>query len=646
MKIFFASQSFYPNIGGVSTYLLNLSKGLIQRGNEVVEVHLRPPNEPSESFVKGIKVFRIPKEPLNEELLKGYSNFKERIYKECHGEGESFKKEPLITYGYDEYHKINLAIGRQIEELLEKNPTEIVHIHDFQLLLIYRNIPRGIPVILTWHIPFIDSISKHLRQFLIKHTKDFDKVIFSCEEYARSAIKAGLPSEKVEIIHPIANTVMFKPKDYSNELKEQYKISDDCKIMLCVQRIDSKSGHIQLIRAMPKIIEKFPKVKLMFVGGESLTSKISQERAKYENEVYGLIKSLNLQEHIIFIGSVDYEKLPMYYNSADIVALTSKNEGFGLAITEGMSCGKPIIGTNVPGIALQVRDGINGFLVEVGDFEKTAERILDLLTNDKLRERMGKASLVIVKSKFEMSKGIDKHFQLYRSLIKEKTDWRLEKIKLDDVSAIITDFDRTITDEPGVVDDTILRELESLNKPLILVTGRDLQYVKNLYKKYPMWDCIVAENGSCVYFPNSELCWKFTSDKFEKAKRIVRRSNFPANIGSGIISASNLLENKLKEMLNSIKGYIGFRTNVDEIMVLPRGIDKGVSLKLALDYLAIDPKKSIIIGDGENDIDLFTSPGFKVAVANADERLKMFADEVTKKPSTEGVLEIIQKLRM
>ena len=87
MKIFFASQSFYPQVGGVSTYLLNLARGLIQRGNEVVEVHLRPPNEPSEELIKGIRVFRIPKEPLNEDLLKGYSNFKERIYKECHGEG-------------------------------------------------------------------------------------------------------------------------------------------------------------------------------------------------------------------------------------------------------------------------------------------------------------------------------------------------------------------------------------------------------------------------------------------------------------------------------------------------------------------------------------------------------------------------------
>src|SRR3989338_1302144 len=232
MKIFFASQSFYPHIGGVSTYLLNLAKGLMQRGNEVVEVHLRTPNEPSEDVVKGIKVFRIPREPLKDDLLKGYSNFKERIYKECHGEGEFFKKEPLITYGYDEYHQINSALGKQIEGLLEKNPTEIVHIHDFQLLLIYRNTPRGVPVILTWHIPFIDTISKHLKQFLVRHMKEYDKVIFSTKEYAESAIRAGLPANKAEVFYPIADTNLFKPKKYGNFLRLKYNIPEDHKIIL------------------------------------------------------------------------------------------------------------------------------------------------------------------------------------------------------------------------------------------------------------------------------------------------------------------------------------------------------------------------------------------------------------------------------
>src|SRR3989344_7788049 len=173
-----------------------------------------------------------------------------------------------------------------------------------------------------------------------------------------------------------------------------------------------------------------------------------------------------------------------------------------------MSCGRPMIGTNVPGIALQVKNGVNGFLVDVGNIDETADRILKLLENYGLREKMGMESIKIVKSRFEMSKGIDRHYQLYRRLIKEKTDLRLEKIKLDDVSAIITDFDRTITDKPGLVDEVVIKELESLNKPLFLVTGRDMKYIKNLYKKHPVWDCIIAENGSCVYFPSSDRVWR------------------------------------------------------------------------------------------------------------------------------------------
>lgn len=646
MKIFFASQSFYPNIGGVSTYLLNLARGLIQRGNEVVEVHLRTPNEPNEDVIEGIKVFRIPREPLKDELLRGYSNFKERIYKECHGEGEFFKKEPLITYGYDEYHQINRSLGKQIEELLEKNPSEIVHIHDFQLLLIYRNIPRGIPTILTWHIPFVDSISKHLKQFLIRHMKEFDKVIFSCEEYARSAIRAGLPREKAEIIHPITDTHLFRPREYDGQLKAMYNIPKKSRLILCVQRIDSKSGHTQLIKAMSKVVKKFPDAKLMFVGGQSLTGKISREREKYEQEVEELIESLSLKEHVIFTGNVEYGKLPMYYNSADIVALTSKNEGFGLALTEGMACGKPAIGTNVGGIAYQIKDRVNGFLVETGDFEGTADRILELLRNEKLREKMGKEGLKIAKSSLNTTIGIDRHHQLYRSLIKEKSDLRLEKIRLDDISAIITDFDRTITDEPGIVNESVLKELESLNKPLVLVTGRSMGYVKRLYDKFPVWDCIVAENGTCVYFPSSGLFWSFTSDKFEEARMILKKSRFPAIFGNVVVSISKVLEAKSKELLDEIKGYVGFRTNVDEVMLLPRGIDKGVSVKLALAFLGIDPKKTIVIGDGENDIDLFKNPGFKVAVSNAAYRLKLFADEVTENPSANGVIEIIRKLKM
>ncbi len=211
---------------------------------------------------------------------------------------------------------------------------------------------------------------------------------------------------------------------------------------------------------------------------------------------------------------------------------------------------------------------------------------------------------------------------------------------------MITDFDRTITDEPGVVNEEVLREMKSLNKPLILVTGRTLSYTKTLYKKYPIWDCIIGENGCFVYVPSNGLTWNFTSDEFEKAKKLLKDKHFPARFGSSVISVSLNDKEKLFKVGNHFINDLTFKINVDEIMVLPKGIDKGRSLRMTLDYFGIDPKNTVIVGDGENDVDLFTVPGYKVAVANAHEKLKAHADEVTKKPSTQGVLEIIGKLKM
>src|SRR3989304_2729663 len=71
MRILFASQSFFPNIGGVSTHLLNLGVGLQQRGHSVSEVHLRPPNAESYEEIRNISVFRVPKEPLDRKMLAG-----------------------------------------------------------------------------------------------------------------------------------------------------------------------------------------------------------------------------------------------------------------------------------------------------------------------------------------------------------------------------------------------------------------------------------------------------------------------------------------------------------------------------------------------------------------------------------------------
>ena len=79
-------------------------------------------------------------------------------------------------------------------------------------------------------------------------------------------------------------------------------------------------------------------------------------------------------------------------------------------------------------------------------------------------------------------------------------------------------------------------------------------------------------------------------------------------------------------------------------MILPKHVNKGIGVKMALDYLELDGENTLVVGDAENDVDLFGVPGYKVAVSNAHPRLKMLADEITEHPASAGMREIVDKL--
>ncbi len=654
MKIYYASQSFYPHIGGVSTYLLNLAREIVKKGNDVVEIHLRPSGEEGDDEIHGIEIRRVPRQPLDKNILKGYSKFKEAVYTESHYHKKEFTKPVDEMIGFSDFNKVNEYFGEEIKDLLEQEPADIVHIHDFQLLFSYRYVPRGTALVFTWHIPFIKEMSPTLSEFLVRNLKEYDKVVFSSQEYIDAAVKAGFPKEKAALIHPICNTQLFREMDIdSGEVRRHYKIPIHSKVILCVQRVDPKSGHEQLIKAMPHVLKKVPDAKLVFVGGKSMSNKLSKDREILHDNILKLIDDLGITKNVIWTGNIDYHKIPEIYNAADLVALCSRNEGFGLSVTEGMACGNPVVGTKVGGIPLQVKDGKNGFLVEVGDHKDTANKIVKILSDDKLRKTMRNNSLRIVDENFKMYIGIEKHLMLYNQVKKQKDEFhKVEYLDRQNIKAIITDLDRTIIDEPAKrefdpadFDKELLKELKRLNIDLILATGRTIKFVKKLCKKFKIWRCVVAENGAVLYFPPTDKTISINTSYMKKVKKIIKDLDLPETTTGKIITSNRYSDKELiEEKIGDLRENVELIQNVDELMMLPKGVDKGLGIRLAMLYMNIDIDKTIVIGDGENDVDMFLNPGFKVALENANEKLKNLANQITKYPATKGVREVIEKI--
>lgn len=122
---------------------------------------------------------------------------------------------------------------------------------------------------------------------------------------------------------------------------------------------------------------------------------------------------LGLGDHVTWTGVIE-ESLAPAYNAADVVCQASRwEEAFGATIAEAMSYARPVIGTRVGGIPEVIRHGETGFLVPRCDSAALAEKILLLLEDRDLRERLGQAGRRLAEEKFDLRKNVNELLQLY-----------------------------------------------------------------------------------------------------------------------------------------------------------------------------------------------------------------------------------------
>lgn len=212
--------------------------------------------------------------------------------------------------------------------------------------------------------------------------------------------------------------------------------------------------------------------------------------------------------------------------------------------------------------------------------------------------------------------------------------------------ALAVDYDGTLACEGKVSDEIInsLIELKDSGRKLIMVTGRQLDELKQLFDRIDLFDRIVAENGALIYRPQDEsqqLLAEPPSQKFiEKLKTLVT----PLMTGQVIVSTHQPHETTILEIIRDMGLELEIIFNKGAVMVLPSGVNKATGLNSALKELGLSMHNVIGIGDAENDHAFLRTVGLGIAVANANEAIKEIARFVTKKAYGEGVKEFIELL--
>jgi len=103
-------------------------------------------------------------------------------------------------------------------------------------------------------------------------------------------------------------------------------------------------------------------------------------------------QDLDIHDFVLFLGAKDQDVLPNYYAAAEMVVMPSHYESFGMVALEAMAMGRPVIASEVGGLAFLIQDGINGYHVPTRNPEALAEHIYELLANNQCREEMGRAA--------------------------------------------------------------------------------------------------------------------------------------------------------------------------------------------------------------------------------------------------------------
>jgi D-inositol-3-phosphate glycosyltransferase len=210
-------------------------------------------------------------------------------------------------------------------------------------------------------------------------------VIDSCECIIASTARErqdlikhyGASPNKIAIIPCGVNLDLFKPLD--KEIARKELGLDHQKVILFVGRIEPLKGLEQLLGALNYIEGGKPPL-LMIVGGD----EYSQGRVQMLQRI---AKGLHIEDRVDFVGSVAQERLPLFYNAADICAIPSYYESFGMVALESLACGTPIVATDVGNMRRIIRQSEMGRLAKDNSPHNLASKISELLYHREDKEQ-------------------------------------------------------------------------------------------------------------------------------------------------------------------------------------------------------------------------------------------------------------------
>jgi len=311
----------------------------------------------------------------------------------------------VVEYPLFKYPPYTIALASEMARVTKKENLDLIHVHYALPHSTAAQLAREItnkPYVTTLHGSDVTILGSD-PSYAPTNTMSIEasNAITTVSEYMAKETKNNLKIEKkIHIIPNFVDHELYQPAPcHLLENPQPRAIT-----LVHVSNFRPVKRIEDLIYSMCVITKNDPNAQLILVGD-------GPERHRIER----LIDKLDLRKHILVTGY--RSDVAAMMNCADALVLCSETENAPLTILEGMSCGLPIIATNVGGIPELVQDGENGFLVPVKHPEEIAEAALKLNADPKLLSKMGEKARKTVLERYTKDKVLKQYIKVYENIL-------------------------------------------------------------------------------------------------------------------------------------------------------------------------------------------------------------------------------------
>ncbi len=247
-----------------------------------------------------------------------------------------------------------------------------------------------------------------------------------------------VPTEKIRVIPPGYDDQRFFPVSRSTRRMLKQDLGLDGPVVLALGRIAKNKGYDLLLRAMPPVFQRIPSARLVLAVG---STSPNEAEAGMIRALHGLAAELGISDRVVFNDFIADDQLADYYRAADVFALSSRYEPFGMTAIEAMACGTPTVVTTEGGLCEQVAWGIESLYANPFDTEAFGHAIAAILQNPTVAGQLSKFGPRKARSRFtwtgvaqqllfaldnrcgERAESDSRHFEELDDLVAEEAAW-------------------------------------------------------------------------------------------------------------------------------------------------------------------------------------------------------------------------------